>query len=315
MGSTYQQRYNQLFHGGLRIRTTLDPNMQKLALDAVERLLPESPFTAALVSMDPANGEVRALVGGPNFEKAKFNLVTQGARQPGSSFKAITLAAAIEEGHSPYDIVDGTAPCLFMKPGWQEPWVVNNYESGAGGVGLLMDATVHSLNSAYANVVLEIGPQKVVDMAHSLGISASPKARPVPLHHPGQRGGHAARHGDGVLDVRGRRRPPRSGVRDQGHSRGRPHVVREPLRRQEGARTANGAQRHRGAAGGHPAGDGYPRCHRATGGGKDGHGRGLARRLVRRLHAAALHRGVDGASRGSDPHVRSCGRRTRHQSG
>jgi penicillin-binding protein 1A len=180
VGSTYQQRYHQLFRGGLRIHTTLDSRMQEAAKNAVESNLPESPFTAALVAMDPENGEVRALVGGPNFEKAKFNLATQGARQPGSSFKTITLAAALAAGKSPNDSVDATAPCSFKKPGWLEPWTVNNYESGEGGVVSLTDAIVHSLNCAFANVVLDIGPQKVVDMAHELGVRADRKLQPYP---------------------------------------------------------------------------------------------------------------------------------------
>jgi penicillin-binding protein 1A len=180
MGSTYQKRYHSLFRGGLRIYTTLDPRMQEAAKQAVESNLPESPFTAALVAMDPDNGEVRALVGGPNFEKAKFNLATQGARQPGSSFKTVTLAAALAAGRSPNDSVDATAPCTFKKPGWSEPWTVNNYEQGEGGVVSLTDAIVHSLNCAFANVVIDVGPQKVVDMAHELGVRADRKLQPYP---------------------------------------------------------------------------------------------------------------------------------------
>lgn len=170
LGSTYQQRYHSLFRGGLRITTTLDPDAQAAATKAVEDKLPQSQFTAALVAMDPKSGEVRALVGGPNFDKAKFNLATQGARQAGSAFKTITLAAALKAGRSPNDQVDATAPCSFMKPGWTKPWVVNNYEPGEGGIVSLTDATVFSLNCAYANLVLDLGPQKVVDMAHDLGI-------------------------------------------------------------------------------------------------------------------------------------------------
>src|SRR5256714_254751 len=180
VGSTYQQRYHQLFRGGLRIHTTLDSHMQEAAKNAVESNLPESPFTAALVAMDPDNGEVRALVGGPNFEKAKFNLATQGARQPGSSFKTITLAAALAAGKSPNDSVDATAPCSFQKTGWVGPWPVKHYEPGEGGVVSLTDAIVHSLNCAFANVVLDIGPQAVVDMAHNLGVRADRKLQPYP---------------------------------------------------------------------------------------------------------------------------------------
>ena len=65
----------------------------------------------------PASGAVRAMVGGPGFENAKFNLATQGIRQPGSSIKTFVLVAALEAGVRPTDIIDGTSPCRFPLPG------------------------------------------------------------------------------------------------------------------------------------------------------------------------------------------------------
>jgi len=171
LGDSYQERYDRLFRGGLRIYTTLDPRAQAEAEQAVRSTLPASPFTAALVSMDPANGEVRAMVGGPNADQAKFNLVTQGKRQPGSSFKVITLAALLEEGYSIDDIVDGTSPCRVHAP--DDPkWKPANSEPGEGGIGTIHNAIVHSLNCAFARMVVGLGADKVVSMAKRLGVTA-----------------------------------------------------------------------------------------------------------------------------------------------
>ena len=80
LGETDQERYQAVFKGGLRVYTTLDPHAQQIAQEAVERMVPEDPrgFTAALASVEPATGAVRALVGGKNFDQTKFNLVTDG---------------------------------------------------------------------------------------------------------------------------------------------------------------------------------------------------------------------------------------------
>jgi penicillin-binding protein 1A len=178
LGATPSDRTNAVLRGGITVHTTLDPTLQKMAEQAVRERVPASPFTASLVTIDPADGAVKALVGGPNFEQAKFNLATQGARQPGSSFKTIALAAWLAAGHSPEDLVDATAPCQFPTPGAPEPfWNVDNYDGGSGEVLIttLREATVKSANCAYARVALTLGPKAVVDMAHRLGVS-----RPMP---------------------------------------------------------------------------------------------------------------------------------------
>src|ERR1035438_3746451 len=93
------------FNGGLRIRTTLDLGLQRSAEQAVSSYLanPEGP-TASLVAIENATGEVRAMVGGRNYDESPFNLATEGERQPGSSFKAFDLAAALEDGISPSSV-------------------------------------------------------------------------------------------------------------------------------------------------------------------------------------------------------------------
>jgi 1A family penicillin-binding protein len=181
LGGTPQDRYQEVFNGGLQIHTTLDPHMQQAAQDKIKQNLPDTGgrFTAALVSMDPSDGAVRALVGGPGFEQAQYDIVTDGARQPGSSFKAFTLMAALEQGHSPNDIVDGTAPCPIPNPGGKpNPYSPSNFEGEEGGPMSVTDATAHSVNCAYARIEQAIGARNVVDVAHRMGITHPLQAIP-----------------------------------------------------------------------------------------------------------------------------------------
>ncbi|MDP8992059.1 MAG: PBP1A family penicillin-binding protein [Actinomycetota bacterium] len=180
LGETAQERYNAVFKGGLRIHTTLDPRMQREAEQRRNEVLPptltKGRFTSSLVSVEPSTGYVRAMVAGDDFGTAKYNLATQGMRQPGSSFKAYVLLAAIEAGYNPNDIVDGNSPCTIKAPGFA-PYTPGNYEGSAGGMMSLTDATARSVNCAYARIGVDIGLDKVVDMASRLGL---PKKRLEP---------------------------------------------------------------------------------------------------------------------------------------
>ena len=180
LGETREERYDRIFRGGLRIHTTLDRHLQRLADDAVRGILPEGPFTAAMASVDPKDGAVRAMVGGPGFEEAKFNFATQGKRQVGSAFKPIALAAWIANGGSPEDRVEFTAPCTFPLPGGAPTWNVNNYGGGTGGfaAGSLREATVRSYNCAYARLSLALGADKLANMAETLGVGRDLRAVP-----------------------------------------------------------------------------------------------------------------------------------------
>ena len=120
----------EAFDGGLVVRTTLDYDLQQEAEQAISNYLadPSGP-SAAMVVIDNATGEVRALVGGRNFNTQPFNLATQGQRQPGSAFKAFVLAQALKEGISP-DSVWPSEKESFPVPGThgKEHFVVNNDE-------------------------------------------------------------------------------------------------------------------------------------------------------------------------------------------
>ena len=176
-GATPADRRRLLFEEGLRIRTTVDLRIQQEAEEAVKAVLP-NPATdpsGAVVVLDPSNGFVRALVGGRDFfgpePEAKFDLATQGMRQTGSSFKPIVLAEALAQGISPEKVYEAPPTLTVPMPAGQEPWVVSNYEGEGGAPENLVDATVHSVNTVYAQLIQEVGPQKAIDMAHALGIA------------------------------------------------------------------------------------------------------------------------------------------------
>ena len=164
------------FSGGLRIRTTLDIDLQGAAQQAVDNHLsdPRGP-AAALVAIDNETGEVRALIGGrpgKDYGNAPFNLATQGQRQPGSVFKAFTLAAALREGISPYSTWESRRKIFDVKGSADrhEKFVVNNYEGQYTGVTTLAGATAQSDNSVYAEVGLKVGTSKIAKMAREMGI-------------------------------------------------------------------------------------------------------------------------------------------------
>ncbi|HET7486807.1 MAG TPA: PBP1A family penicillin-binding protein [Acidimicrobiales bacterium] len=172
LGETAQERYNAVFKGGLRIETTLDPQMQQEAEAARAKVLPNSitkgRFTSALVTVEPDTGYVRAMIAGDDFGTAKYNLATQGKRQPGSSFKPFVLLAALENGFSPNDTINGSCGTLTI-PGFA-PYTPGNYEGSGGGVMTITQATTKSVNCAYARLGVMVGLDKVVDMAARLGI-------------------------------------------------------------------------------------------------------------------------------------------------
>ena len=171
--------YSQTFTGGLRVTTTLDRDMQRAAELAVASNLstPGDP-SAALVAIDPQTGEIRAMVGGANFNKRKFNLAVQAHRTTGSAAKVFTLVAAMEQHISldstwtgPPDIVIDDPRCF--DPTKQEPWDVHNYADESAGTMSLASATAHSVNTIFAQLVTEVGPPKVVDVMHRMGIRSN----------------------------------------------------------------------------------------------------------------------------------------------
>ena len=177
LGSSRRERYRALFAGGLTIKTTLDAGAQEKAKRAVEDGLPDTggKFTAALVSVEPENGAVRALVGGPGFERSKYNIATQGiGRQVGSAFKPFVLAAALQQGISTESRISGSSPCKFPNPGGTpDPYEAENFEGERAGVVTLRDATRKSINCAYLRLGQIAGLTKVVSLVQELGVTST----------------------------------------------------------------------------------------------------------------------------------------------
>jgi penicillin-binding protein 1A len=196
VGKTPQQREQMMFQGGLRIHTTIDLDYQEAAEAAVaEVLYQESDPYASLVAIEPETGEVRAMVGGrdwfarpkddpfaklnlailaePGLGSAKDDRKAAGTgRQAGSAFKPFALAAAIENGISLSKVYK--APGCIDIPNADNggPWHVCNYEGSDFGKALtLLEGTVSSVNTVYAQVIDELGPEVVEEVAAKMGIN------------------------------------------------------------------------------------------------------------------------------------------------
>jgi len=161
---------SQVFGGGIRVHSTIDLHLQQLAQQAISKWLtnPKGP-SAALVSVDPRNGNVMAMIGGNNFRKSQFNLAVQGERQPGSSFKPFVLATALEDGISPVTQFESKPVDI---PTGDRVWVVHNYEGAYLGQIDLATATAYSDNSVFAQLTNLVGPGSIVKTAHEMGITS-----------------------------------------------------------------------------------------------------------------------------------------------
>jgi penicillin-binding protein 1A len=175
---TLARRYEPavVFGGGLQVRTSLDLGYQAAAEQAIQSHLPSPQDPgAALVAIEPATGHILAMAGGKDFGRSQLNLATfKGGtgRQAGSAFKAFTLAEAMEQGfdldsqwYGPNTITIDDPMCA----GPEGPWEPENAEGGGSSYSL-QSATAHSVNTVFAQLVVELGPESVVDMAHRLGI-------------------------------------------------------------------------------------------------------------------------------------------------
>jgi penicillin-binding protein 1A len=170
----------EAFGGGLHITSTLDLELQRQLEAIVSSRLAGIGPTASVVVLDNDTAAVRAMVGGPDYERAPFNLATNGHRQPGSSFKPFTLITALEQGRSTSEVFS-SEPKQFPfrakledKQGKEkvvsEIFDVNNYEDSYLGTASLITATTYSDNSVYAELGLQVGPEDVAATAERMGI-------------------------------------------------------------------------------------------------------------------------------------------------
>jgi penicillin-binding protein 1A len=168
------ERYGRqaVAEGGLKVYTTINLNMQRLARKAIEEILDEPGDPAsAVVTINPDNGDIEAMAESESYEKSQYNLAADGHRQPGSTFKAIDLATALSKG------VDPNTTYYFshtLEPGWlpEEPkYKVETFEGTSLNKSLnLVSATLSSDNTVYAQLAADIGEPAITQMAYKLGV-------------------------------------------------------------------------------------------------------------------------------------------------
>jgi membrane carboxypeptidase/penicillin-binding protein len=174
-----------LYTGGLNIHTSIDDSLQALAEEVVRAGLPQleskqaasrkgsGPLQAAVVVLDPATSHILAMVGGRDFQASQFNRAWQAFRQPGSAFKPIVYAAAIERGYSATDLLDDTP--LTVQIDARKTWSPENFTRTYQGTVTLRQALAQSLNVPTVRLLAAVGVNEVIDVAHRLGIRSTLK--------------------------------------------------------------------------------------------------------------------------------------------
>ena len=198
---------NRLYEQGLKVYTTLDVDLQSAAERALENQLRSieagrfgayrhqtyeqyiaaletsddaaaatSPYLqGAFIALDPRTGAVRALVGGRNFDDSKFNRATQALRQPGSTFKPVVVAAAVQNGR-PMSYMISDDP-LAVPMGDGSEWTPQNFDLRSAGQIPMRQALYQSRNVAIVRLGIELGEGTVAEMAKRLGITT-----PIPYY-------------------------------------------------------------------------------------------------------------------------------------
>jgi penicillin-binding protein 1A len=175
-----------LYSGGLNIYTSINNVLQSYAEKALvtglEKLEPKlyrkrkqlQPLQAAIIAMDPSTSQIRAMVGGRDFNKSQFNRAWQALRQPGSAFKPIVYAAAIERGFSATDMLSDTP--MSIKVDAKKTWMPENFTRTYQGDVTLRNALAQSLNVPTVRLMSKIGIEETIRYARMLGIKSPLKA-------------------------------------------------------------------------------------------------------------------------------------------
>jgi penicillin-binding protein 1A len=167
--------------GGLRVYTTINLNMQRLARKAIAEILnqPEDP-ASAIVTIDPRTGDIEAMAESESYEKSQYNLAADGHRQPGSTFKAIDLADALSRGIDPYTTYYFSHT---LEPGWlaAEPnYKVQTFEGVSENKSMnLVTATLKSDNTVYAQLAADLGEETITHTAYEMGVKTHLEGNPA----------------------------------------------------------------------------------------------------------------------------------------
>jgi penicillin-binding protein 1A len=186
---------DQIYQDGLTIETTLDPDQQAIARDRVASFLngTQPDLRMSLVAVEPPTGYVRAFISGrTDFAADQVNYAlgqssaggVSGAgsgRQPGSSFKPFVLAQALSEGITPEARYSGSPADVTKQCGTDaqgKPQVIENFGGERFGTINLREATWHSVNAVYARLILDVGVDKVMELARKMGVTGEPDNEP-----------------------------------------------------------------------------------------------------------------------------------------
>lgn len=177
---------NAVYKGGLSVYTTLDLKMQEAAQKTLAKGVENAEIVArktrqtnipvdqaiqgALLAIDPHTGAIRAMIGGMDYRKSVFNRSIQAHRQPGSAFKPIIYAAAIENGYTMADVFLDS-PVVFPDPTTGKPWRPVNFSEKFRGPTTLHTALMYSINVVTIKLLDKLGIQPVVSLARRLGIT------------------------------------------------------------------------------------------------------------------------------------------------
>lgn len=188
------ERYGEeiLQSEGMAIYSTLDAELQRAANTAVTQRLerlekdhpklrrPESPLQAAVVALSPRSGEILALVGGRDYKQSQFNRASQAQRQPGSVFKPIVLLTALSrrDGETRFTLLSKLEDAAFTLKLPTGTWQPVNYDGEYHGTVTLREAIEQSMNVPVAKLGIAVGPERIVETAHRLGITSA--LAPVP---------------------------------------------------------------------------------------------------------------------------------------
>jgi penicillin-binding protein 1A len=167
--------------GGLKVYTTINLQMQSQARKAIASVLdePEDP-ASAVVTLNPANGDIEAMAESESYEKSQYNLAADGHRQPGSTFKAIDLADALSRGVDPNSTYYLSHT---LEPGWltgYPTYEVKTFEGTSLNRSIsLVDATLASDNTVYAQLAADLGEHTVTEMAYKMGVKTHLSSYPA----------------------------------------------------------------------------------------------------------------------------------------
>jgi penicillin-binding protein 1A len=166
--------------GGLKVYTTINLRLQSLARKAIAEVLnqPEDP-ASAIVTINPANGDIEAMAESESYEKSQYNLAADGHRQPGSTFKAIDLADALSRGVDPNSTIYSSHT---LQPGWltgYPTYEVKTFGGEQNGAINLVSATLKSDNTVYAQLAADLGEESITDMAYKLGVKTHLSSYPA----------------------------------------------------------------------------------------------------------------------------------------